>query len=365
MPTTVTSSKGTVYHLWQLHAESAREVSPSVEFNEVRNDLGDGYRAQVMYGSDTGIRSWSLTLPSLAGSGVSVPTVTSITGATVSREQYLWDLYKDTRTTGKPFVFICPHDNQYYLTDFTDKRLRYDKTFRQKLYSTGIELGQVREKGETIFNVAQMSSYVAGEAGNEWYTEASHSISAWRQVFYAGLSSAPQFDTTNCTLAANPQNGHNTVRFTAGSSSEMTHNKLGSPNNLTVYDLILVMKVREATFTGNAGIVNNAGATDYLRGASGTALFSNLGLFNFEYRLNGALYDQTAMAAPMNVWGVVHLRFIGLAGQTMSALTIGQSIASVYSNIDIGEIRITPSLTPMSDIRAYTESLVTKWAAGT
>lgn len=152
MPLTITSSTGVKYHVWQLHAECARSVSPSIEFNEIRNELGNGYRTQILYGSAEGVRFWSVSLPSLAGIELPVPTVIDVNKAKVSREQYLWDLYNDTRITGKPFAFPCPRDELYYLTDFTDSRLTYEKTFRQKLYSTGIELGQVREVGMGVIN---------------------------------------------------------------------------------------------------------------------------------------------------------------------------------------------------------------------
>lgn len=360
MPTTVTSTSGAVYHLWQLPTDSAREISPSIGFNEIRNDLGNGYRKQVLYGSDTGTRAWSVTFPTLAGADVAVPTVTGFNGETVSREQYVWDLYCETRITGTPFVFTCPRDGQRYLADFVNKRISYEKTFRVALYSTGVEIAQVRITGETIYDYTTYNKFA-------YLNDNSHFSPTWA-INGANVSSV-QFDGTSCTFAANPQNGHNTVRLTAASSSKLVATKTGSPNKFgPVYDVWLAMKMREATFASSCGILTDTTTDRYLVGSSGTALFANLGHSNYEYRLNGTLYAQSAQSAPMNKFGIVHLRFgNGITPSNQWQIGKDRTTGSTFPNVDLGEVifNTSSSPTPMHIARQVTEHLAVKWKAGT
>src|SRR6187399_2801168 len=99
MPTTVTGTSGTSYHLWQLPELSSPEPTDTKTFTTLTNDLSDGSRTSVLFGSNVGLRSWKLKLPTLAGTGVGVPYVTDINGASVPREQYLRSLFDENVVT--------------------------------------------------------------------------------------------------------------------------------------------------------------------------------------------------------------------------------------------------------------------------
>ena len=104
MPTTVTSTSGTVYHLFQLQC-SVKDSAETISFTTLDNDLADGKKSSILFGSDTGVRRWRLTMPTLSGASMDTRTYTSITGATVTQEEYLWDLFCETKITGEPFVY--------------------------------------------------------------------------------------------------------------------------------------------------------------------------------------------------------------------------------------------------------------------
>src|SRR5438445_10677504 len=150
-----TSSAGTAFYGWPLPELSAKEIEIGIEFSELRNDLGNGYRSQLLYGAVNGLRSWSIKLPTLADTSIIPALIYDVNNTYVSREAAIWNLYCETRITGKPFAYTCPRRGRQYLVDFKDKSLKYAKQAYVKLYSTGIELEQVRLNGETIFNLAE------------------------------------------------------------------------------------------------------------------------------------------------------------------------------------------------------------------
>ena len=205
MPTTVTSPSGTSYHLWQLPDLSSPEPAEAIKFNRLTNDLSNGYTSQVLFGSNTGLRTFTLKLPTLAHTDVLPNTVTDVSGATVSREEYLWNLFCYTKVTGQPFVFTSPRNGQYYLVRFADKELSYAK-MRVKLYSTGVELKQVRVEGESVF---QLPNAMATANLAFWYNETEHSSPNWGDAKSASVAAA----TGDVIFDAGTQNGLNVIRF--------------------------------------------------------------------------------------------------------------------------------------------------------
>lgn len=351
MPLTVGS-----YHLWQLPVESSWEPEEGIEFSELRNDLGNGYRSQVLYGSNTGIRSWKLKLPTLAGSSLIAAGVTGINGETVTREQYVWDLFCETKVTGEPFVYQSQRNGQYYLVEFGDKRLSYEK-MKVQLYSTGVELNQVRIDGATVFDLNQPSP----STGVWWYNETGHASPNWDAVDRptTGEYGLDMAATGDVVFASNAQNGLNTVRL----NTTLTTGKLTLDLDGGLWrELFMVMKVYEATFGQTSVVVANDGVEDVLVGTNATTKFAALpgGVGSYEYRLDGVLYASTNLQAPMNRWGVVHLR---VPGGFASDVVIGQSQAGAGSQAEIGiaEVYATSTIYQQSICREIVEHLTVKW----
>ncbi len=355
----VTATNGESFHLWGLHADSSKEVSPSIEFNEIRNDLGNGFRTQVLYGADTGTRSWTISLPTLAGNDMPVPAVTGVNGETVSREQYIWDLYCETRITGKPFVYTCPREGQYYLVDFVNSKLTYEKEFRNALYSTGVEIRQVREAGVSVFDPARFGLYGSPGGIAASLKETGHSNPNWID----GVSGLTGFGANGTvTFAANPQNGHNTVRLD-GSTGRLDGGTGTAFDSNSYGDIFIAMQMQEATFSGNDVLLSNPGSSNIISGTSGGTKWQNPSLTGFEYRLNGDLYASSDMQAPMNEWGVCHFRATVANPMNFSNyVRLGaSSSATLFLTADIGEVFATPDPVSMADARSITEYLVIKW----
>lgn len=355
MPLTVGS-----YHLWQLPTDSSPEPEEGIEFSELRNDLGNGYRSQVLYGSNTGIRSWKLKLPTLAGSSLISPAVTGINGETVSREQYVWDLFCETKVTGEPFVYQSQRNGQYYLVEFADKRLSYEKT-KVQLYSTGVELQQVRVDGVSVFSPELIESpdqytpilWLIGSNYNDGSSEWVASSSGAYVISGSG-------DVDKETAV---QNGQDVVRLSDTTNDGFVGDVAGP---LSFKEAFIVMKMREATFSNNCGVFTDSGAagTQVLLGTSGGTKFQNPGLSAtaFTYRKNGVEYAQSDLQAPMNTFGLVHVRYTtGYSLTTGFQFGKNRTSAGTFAEMDLGEIICFTSLLSVADSRELTEHLIVKW----
>lgn len=357
MPTTVTSSSGQIYHLWQLPALTTPEPSESIEFNVLSNDLANGYRSRLLFGSNTGLRSWTLKVPTLASLEVLSNTVTGINGEAVSREQYLWDLYCETKVTGEPFVYTSPRNGQYYLVEFADEKLTYEQ-MRVKIYSTGIELRQVRISGETVFDISACAT--TDSVIMTWLKGADYNDGTSSWVATEGGSMAGVGDVDKETAV---QNGLDIVRFSDTTNDGYVGNGL---DGITVHDAFLVMKMREASFSNDCGIFTGAaGSSQIILGSAGTTKFQNpsLSATAYSYRLNGIEYEQTNLQAPMNTWGVVHVRYTtgwALAGADFQ-FGKDRGTAGTFAEMDLGEVVVFSGPQPMSNVREITEALIVKW----
>ncbi len=353
MPTTVTSSAGTVYHLWQLPDLTTPEPEDSIAFTTLDNDLSDGYRATSLFGSNTGVRKWKLKFPTLASSEVMSNTVTDINGASVSREQYVRSLYAENKVTGSPFAYQDPANGQYYLVDFEEDELTLAR-MRVKIYTTGLTLKQRRITGETIFSVAEVPTT---SFGYDWFNDNSQDVSEWDNLSPGGLSLT---DTGDVVFDANPQNGLNVTRL-SGSASTGVLNAVGF--NAPLYEIFIVMKMREATFSNNAGIFTGSSDSSILVGTSAGTKFQNLINAADEYYLNGTLYANSNMQAPMNEWGIVQLRNKSGGYDPGATVQFGknQATAGTFAKVDLAEIITFAQLVPKDIGREIIEYLTVKW----
>lgn len=301
------------YHLWALPDDSVREFDEGITFTELSNDLSDGYRARTLFGSENGVRTFKLRMNTLAHSDIGVPTVTGINGESVSREDYIWSLFCETKVSGEPFVYQSRRNGQYYLVEFADKTLTYSGMM-VKLFATGIELRQVRIQGQSVFNPLVIPN-VEGWFDGDVYTPTS-GIRWTNQV-----SPTNYLDDGGDVLAvASHLNGHSIMRLNSVAGNGLFAG--GMSWGLTVREAWFVMKMREATFSNYGGILTST-TIAALIGDSGTTKFFNQSLGStFEYRLNNVLYAESDMQAPMNEWGIVHIRYPASFG--LAEVQVGQ-----------------------------------------
>jgi len=352
---TVTATNGETFFVWPLPADSARSVSPGISFNEVSNDLGNGYEAQALYGSDTGVKTWQISQNTLGGTDFPLPNVTGINGEEVTQEQALWDLYCEQKITGKPFAYTCPRDGNTYLVKFDNPTFTYEKVFRAAQYSGQVSISQVREDGVTIFDLEDYA--FRHPATCYLFNEDGHATPNWANEV-DGSNTLTSTGTGIPTFAGNAQNGHNTVRFDGTTDFMSSLITAG-----TVSEIIIALTVREAAFGGNDGLF--ASSTQQLLGTAGGTKWQNPSITGFEYSLNGTSYAVTDMQAPMNnVFGVCHFRSPNSYLLTGSAPVLG-GYASAFIAADIGEIFIATEPISKPDARLIIEHLCIKWAANT
>ena len=328
MPTTVTSSSGTSYHLWQPHNLCAPEPQFGIEYTTIANEMCLGYRSSSLLGLNTGVRTFNLTLPTISAYGTSY---VDPYGNTVTRHNYLRNLFRYNQTTGIPFAYQHPDTSQYYLVDFANNELPMQKVKGATIFNTNVTLKQRRINGETIFD---LNAYAfSSPAAIIHCRETGHYSPNWINT-PDGTNGLVASGTV--TFGANPQNSLNTVRLNGSSGY------LGSGGwSGAVYDVIIAMKVRSTTFPGNSGLIARGTAADIIKGTSGGTKWQNPSLSGFQYWLNGTQYAVTDMQAPMDTFGVCHFRATDTAYMDLSSSPIfGRSISSAFGAYDIGEIVI-------------------------
>lgn len=354
MPTTING-----YHVFQIQC-SVRELTGAIALSELENDLGDGYYDELLYGSETGTRRWALSFPTLPDGALESTTYTGINGEQLTRAEYLEDLFMETKVTGTPFVFQNPRNGGYYLVKFADPEYVFRKSLT-KLYSAEVNLKQARIDGVTVLQPQEFSQV--------WgvYDAANFDLNTPYPFPYVGsvleesgdlgdLSSDKHLDAAGTDVVAATVNGEPIVRF-----SNTTNNGFVAWTNSNVfYDIFLLMKMREATFSNNAGIVTADTVVAALVGASGTTKFFDFGFgANYQYRLNGVEYDENDQQAPMNTWGVVHIRHTD--GFPIDNLQIGKDrdFAGRFAEMDLRIAVLSNSPLPKMKLREIDEMLNT------
>lgn len=342
------------YHLFQAQC-SVRDVSSSIEFSELENDLGDSYYDQYLIGSETGNRAWALTLPTLPDGTLDSNTVTGINGETLTRAEYIWDLFCETKVTGEPFVFQDPRNSGYYLAMFADKKLTLERLLT-KLYSTGIVIKQVRIDGVTVLQPQEFSQSIAVYDPANWTDPAPFPFvgpivlnSVDTDLSNELIMDSGVSDVTQITVNDLP-----VLRF----SNTTNNGVLTSLGTVLAKDIFLLMKMREATFSNDAGIVTAAVSVAALIGDSGTTKFYDLTFgSDYQYRLDGVEYDEDDQQAPMNAWGVVHIRHTSGFPLILPQIGKDRADATRHAEMDLAYAIFSDELFPKSKLREIDEML--------
>lgn len=120
-----------------------------IEFQVLEADYGDGYDDGALIGSTEGTRSWKLTYKVLHSGINATPGEPAIFSAQ-SKATYLWNFFCRQMSQGnKSFIIRSLKDGKDYLAAFVDKKLSYEM-FASRLYTTGVQLKQRRERGVTL-----------------------------------------------------------------------------------------------------------------------------------------------------------------------------------------------------------------------
>lgn len=338
------------YELFQLPC--SRESDETVGYAEYRNKMGeDGHYAQVLYGADTGLRRFSIPYDPLPG-GTNDGTVT-IAGVSMNKATYLRDLFRRTQVSGLPFVIQSGENSQYYLVNFAET----EQTLKKKLaamYSTQINLIQVRIPGVTVFDNSQISGILG------WYKNAENVPGPFGLQWSDSGPLGNVFSGGNISTSGvlDVQNGLAAVSFDAGDEDWVGFGPTG-----TIYEAFFVLRINEPTFSNFSGILTGETSVAALVGNNGDIRFNNQSIGpTYSYRKNGIEYAEDNQLAPMETFGLVHLRW--QAGITMTSMQIGKDRAATdrYATMDVGEVLLLSTLQPLSYSLEIAEHLQTRWA---
>lgn len=326
-----------------------------ISFTELESDLGEGMDSGVLFGANTGNQIFRM---SMKLKDYSDSKTVEYNGQMMTPAEYLWDLYCRTRVTRTPFVIQNIRNNQYYLVKFANKTLSYQLFFHKYYSADGLELVQVRRQGVHVFDVLKLSGVWGWYKADTLGLSNGQSLVGWANSFTGGLH---PFTTTNLAYSTPAQNGLGTVTFN-GTSSFMSIT--GAP---AIKQAFIVMKVNSATWANYGGVLTHsavAGGIDAaLVGSSGTTKFESLSLgTHYAYRKNTISYAESNQQAPMNAYGLVHIRHkTGFSG--ISNLIVGndRGQSGRYAAMNVAEIILCSSHVSDSDGREISQYLKDKW----
>lgn len=336
------------YHVFSLCLPNGGE--DILSFDVMRHNFPNGYQSSAMFGSSAGLRSWKLPFDGLP----QFAPLHTFRGKDYNRVEYIRALFTHQVTTGTPFVIESPVNGQYYLAMFDEDSNSLSRKLTA-VWNTNINLRQVRIEGVSVFDIDALPgiyghysaiSYDGDFNDNDPLDATNWADSAPGNNFLGGIDGV--------TYQTDEQNGLPVVRFNG------TNGLFYKNEAVTIYEAFFVMKIDEATLSGYQGILTDSTAVSALVTNNTGTIALNQSFNLYEYRKNSILFPQTASELPMNVFGLVHIRFQG--GIPLNDVQIGQNKSeSHFLGGDIGEIVLCDQLLSETDSREVTEDLMKRW----
>ena len=280
------------------------EIEPvKLDVERLTAKFGAGYRRSAAVGPTSGLWGWELA-----------------SGALPDDEDY------GNLIDGVPRF-------EYYETFFRDHTVGdagdiFQIDFRGKKYHAAFASNSISGNMHTydVFDLSGVALEMARSEGIA-YADDGSILRPWAWLAGRGVTGLADGANVSPTLADTSGSGHDFT--THGISTARPTYQTNEVNSLpivqflqnnasrdvssspvTLYDVFFVMKVRDATFDANQNeMLADGGTTDLLKGSSTRTYWANLSLSNYEYRKNGTLYVASNQQAPMQAYGVVHLRF--------------------------------------------------------
>src|SRR5207244_3098422 len=140
--------------------------------------------------------------------------------------------------------------------------------------------------------------------------------------------------------------------------SNSGNGNIATSSGVTIGEMFIVMKMRESSFANPEYVCVDSGLSpQILVGSLDNTYFTNqsFSATAFTYRLNGLAYPQTNMKAPMNAWGIVHVR--NAANWTVASSLVFGGSSSHKAFMDVAEILYFNAAIPASLGREITEYL--------
>jgi len=119
----------------------------SIDFSEsfLSARYANGYREDVIVGSTSGLRGWRLTYSALHRHAY----VELDNGAKVSRHDYVWNFFVESKSAGNQPFLIRDTDGGLFLCVFSQDKLTYQQV-DHFLSTSGLEVEQISIKGVAV-----------------------------------------------------------------------------------------------------------------------------------------------------------------------------------------------------------------------
>jgi hypothetical protein len=337
--------------------------------NRIRAVFGDGYSESATNGHANGLWNWSLSSTVVVDDEDYNDQINGVPSFA-----YYYDFIK-RHTTGDQDVFVIEWRGHKYLAEFTDNGFGGEMHTVDLFSMDGVEIRQRRvagflERGDgSVFEQDQIADYIWGRynAAEDFPTTyPGPSDPTWANSGYDPATETSQTNGltnpggTDVVSVADVLGTNDAVRFSSTTNDGVL---IADTPTVTVYDAFFVMQMREATFSNYAGIFTADATIAALIGNSGTANFFNIGFSDdeYSYRKNDVSYAQSAQAAPMNEFGVVHIRFE--SGLVVPNPQFGKdrNFSGRFAEMDQVDMTICDQPMDLDTARTYARSLMTQY----
>jgi hypothetical protein len=322
-------------------------------------DYGHGYKDTTRTGPVGGTRKFILSAGVWPDSTSDAPAIDGD-----SWMEY-YTAFFDARLDNANEPFIIEWRNRKWLVDFEEPQYGVEVHTSNLFTPDGITLNLRRVSGLTfcldgsVFDPVLLEPYTwgryrnaqnfpepfPGPIGDAWKNELEESTGD-RALIVNG---------TDVVSAANVLGSHDAVRF----SNTTNNGVLTTAENVTIYDAWFVMKMREATFSNTCGILTGSAGPNNaaLAGQQGQTYFFNFGFGSaYSYKKNNVEFAEANQQAPMNTFGVVHIRHTG--GIALTDLQIGKDRADATRHAELDLIEFAPCNVSVPD---YWAEAMNRW----
>lgn len=313
--------------------------------NKKRASFGSGFGAVARNGHVNGEWSWTLSSAVVVDSEAYNDQIDGMPSA-----QYYFEFFK-RHTTGDQDIFVIEWRGHKYLAEFVENGIGgemhtvdlfsiEDVAIRQRRVS-----GLIERTDGSVFEPDQIADFIwarykdaqdfpdvvfAPGASDAWVAEGADPTDE-RALLVTG----------DVVSAANVLGTHDAVRF-----NNTTNDGFLTAYNtgINLYDAIFVMKMREASFSNNAGILTADASVGILVGDTGTTKFVNFSIGSgFSFSKNNVAYAESNQQAPMNAFGVVRVSVE--TGLSLATIQIGKdrNFSGRFAEMDVIEIILTDS----------------------
>jgi hypothetical protein len=265
----------------------------------------------------------------------------------------------DERLDNANEPFIIEWRNRKWLVDFDEPQYGIEVHTSNLFTPEGITLNLRRVSGlihcldGSVFDPSIMESYMwarykdaqdfptsfPGPIGPAWANSLDGTFSDPQAMVVGG---------TDVVSVADVLGSFDAVRFSGTTNDGVLTNGTASAR---FYDVWLVMKMREATFSNNAGIFSGStaapGGNVLLVGSSGTTKFFNIGFGSqYSYEKNNVSYAESDQQAPMNTFAVVHVRHTNGIELLSPQFGSDRDFAGRHAEVDMIEVIPCDTLVP-------------------